>query len=115
MGSGKFHHSASSPSRGRLRRQVSYQVAGHDHSSGADSSGLIRFYFAAPAIYSSPDLMPVLELRTVIRTQGNNQALKDRAIAPSTCRLEFQDVPVLIDAFRRMVRGLEFDVCEMAL
>ncbi len=59
--------------------------------------------------------MSTLELKTVIRTQGNNRALKDRAIAPSTCRLEFQDVPVLTDAFRRMVRGLEFDVCEMAL
>ncbi len=28
---------------------------------------------------------------------------------------DFQDVPVLIDAFRRMVRGLEFDVSELAL
>ena len=29
--------------------------------------------------------------------------------------LEFEEVPVLVQAFRRMVRGLEFDVCEMAI
>jgi len=59
--------------------------------------------------------MPELKLRTVTRTQGNNKALKDGTVKPQTCEFEFVEVDPLIDAFRRMVRGLEFDVCEMAL
>ena len=58
--------------------------------------------------------MPLL-LKTVTRTQGNNRALKDGTVKPRTCELEFIEVDPLIDAFRRMVRGLEFDLCEMAL
>src|SRR3954469_16862856 len=54
-------------------------------------------------------------LKTVIRTQGNNAALKDGSVKPKTAKLEFVEVEPLIDAFRRMVRGLEFDVCEMAM
>lgn len=59
--------------------------------------------------------MPDTPLKTVFRPQGNNQALKDGTVRPNGYRLEFEEVPVLIQAFRRMVRGLEFDVCEMAL
>ena len=59
--------------------------------------------------------MSELTLRTVTRTQGNNQALKDGTVMPRGLRFEFEEVPVLIDAFRRMVRGMDFDVCEMAL
>ena len=55
------------------------------------------------------------KLKTVTRTQGNNQALKDGSVRPRTFDFDFVEVPVLIDAFRRMVRGLEFDICEMAL
>ena len=54
-------------------------------------------------------------LKTVTRTQGNNAALKDGSVQPAGFEFAFEDVPVLIDGFRRMVRGLEFDVCEMAL
>ena len=54
-------------------------------------------------------------LTTVTRTQGNNKALKDGTVTPKTFTFEFVDVPVLIDGFRRMVRGLEFDICEMAI
>jgi 4,5-dihydroxyphthalate decarboxylase len=54
-------------------------------------------------------------LKTVTRTQGNNAALKDGSVQAAGFELEFEDVPVLIDGFRRMVRGLEFDVSEMAL
>jgi 4,5-dihydroxyphthalate decarboxylase len=54
-------------------------------------------------------------LRTVSRTQGNNSALKQGIVAPEGFTLEFEEVPVLVHAFRRMVRDLEFDVCEMAL
>src|SRR5215472_17237366 len=59
--------------------------------------------------------MSVLKLKTVTRTQGNNKALKEGAIRPRRCELEFIEVDPLVSAFRRMVRGLEFDVCEMAL
>jgi 4,5-dihydroxyphthalate decarboxylase len=59
--------------------------------------------------------MDMPKLKTVTRTQGNNQALKDGSVRPVGFEFEFEEVPVLIDAFRRMVRGLEFDVCEMAL
>ena len=51
----------------------------------------------------------------VTRTQGNNKALKDGTVKPRTCEFEFVEVDPLIDAFRRMVRGLEFDVSELAL
>ena len=59
--------------------------------------------------------MADLKLKTVTRTQGNNQALKDGSVRARTFDFEFVEVDPLIDAFRRMVRGLEFDVCEMAL
>src|SRR5437868_3051401 len=55
------------------------------------------------------------KLTTVTRTQGNNQALKDGTVGPKNFELQFIEVNPLIDAFRRMVRGLEFDVCEMAI
>src|SRR6266496_2784759 len=59
--------------------------------------------------------MADLQLKTVTRTQGNNQALKDGTVAPSGVVFEFEEVPVLIHAFRRMVRELAYDVCEMAI
>lgn len=55
------------------------------------------------------------KLKTVTRTQGNNQALKDGTVRPKNFEFEFIEVNPLIDAFRRMVRGLEFDICEMAI
>jgi 4,5-dihydroxyphthalate decarboxylase len=54
-------------------------------------------------------------MKTVTRTQGNNQALKDGSVKPRTFAFEFVEVDPLIAAFRRMVRGLEFDICEMAI
>jgi len=59
--------------------------------------------------------MADLKLKTVTRTQGNNRALKDGSVKPAHFDLEFIEVDPLIDAFRRMVRGLEFDVSELAL
>ena len=57
----------------------------------------------------------MLTLKTVARTQGNNEALKDGSVKPGTFAFEFVEVEPLIAAFRRMVRGLEFDICEMAI
>lgn len=54
-------------------------------------------------------------LRTVTRTQGSNAALKSGQVVPRGFTFDFEEVPVLVQAFRRMVRGLEFDVSEMAL
>ena len=53
-------------------------------------------------------------LTAVSRTQGNNRAVKDGTVRPVGYRLDFAEVPVLVQAFRRMVRDDEFDVCEMA-
>lgn len=54
-------------------------------------------------------------LRAVSRTQGNNRALKDGRISLPDFDLDFEEVPVLVHGFRRMVRELAYDVCEMAL
>jgi hypothetical protein len=55
------------------------------------------------------------KLSTVTRTQGNNQDLKNGSVKPKTYEPEFIEVDPIIAAFRRMVRGNEFDVCEMAI
>jgi 4,5-dihydroxyphthalate decarboxylase len=59
--------------------------------------------------------MPGPKLKTVTRTQGNNQALKDGTVKPKTFEFDFVEVEPLIAAFRRQVRGSEFDICEMAI
>lgn len=59
--------------------------------------------------------MATPKLKTVTRTQGNNAAVKNGTVRPAGFEFEFEEVPVLVNAFRRMVRGLEFDVCEMAI
>lgn len=60
-------------------------------------------------------MAPSLKLKTVTRSQGNNLALKDGSVKPAGIELEIEEVPVLIDAFRRMVRENAYDVSEMAL
>ena len=37
------------------------------------------------------------KLKTVTRTQGNNQALKDGTVRPDSFTFAFEDVPVLVD------------------
>ncbi len=59
--------------------------------------------------------MSLPKFKTVTRLQGNNQALIEGSVTPKTFEFEFADVPVLVDGFRRMVRGLEFDISEMAI
>jgi len=54
-------------------------------------------------------------LKTALVKRGQTQPLIDGTVQPRTCELAFEDVPVIIKAFRRMVRGLEFDVSEMAM
>ena len=59
--------------------------------------------------------MALPKLTTVTRTQGNNKALKDGTVRPRTFEFDFVEVDPLIDAFRRMTRGLEFDISEMSM
>jgi 4,5-dihydroxyphthalate decarboxylase len=59
--------------------------------------------------------MSDLKLKTATRTQGNNKPLKDGAVKPQTFDFAFEEVDPIIAAFRRMVRGNEFDICEMAI
>ena len=58
--------------------------------------------------------MSGVKLRTVARTQGHTVAIKRGEVDARGVVFDFEEVPVLIDAFRRMVRSLDFDVCEMA-
>jgi 4,5-dihydroxyphthalate decarboxylase len=55
------------------------------------------------------------KLKTVFQTLGHTQALKDGSVKPQSFEFEFEEVPAIIQAFRRMVRGAEFDISEMAM
>ena len=56
-----------------------------------------------------------MNLKTALVTRGHTQALKDGTATPRTFAFDFEEVPAIIQAFRRMVRGLEFDISEMAI
>jgi 4,5-dihydroxyphthalate decarboxylase len=53
-------------------------------------------------------------LTIAIGRYGVTQALHDGSVRPDGFDLEFVQVEPITAAMRRMVRGLEFDVCEMA-
>ena len=55
------------------------------------------------------------EFKTVTRTQGNNRALKEGIVKPQGFEFDFEEIPILVQGFRRMVRNLDFDISEMAL
>ena len=59
--------------------------------------------------------MDRLRLKTALVTRGHTQALKDGTVKPRTFEFDFEEVPNIVQAFRRMVRGLEFDISEMAI
>jgi len=56
-----------------------------------------------------------LVLRTVVGKHAHVKPLWDGSVASDRVRLEFIEIDPLPKAFRRMVRELEFDLCEMAL
>ena len=56
-----------------------------------------------------------MKLKTALVTRGHTKALKDGTVRPRTFEFDFEEVPAIIQAFRRMVRGLEFDISEMAI
>jgi ABC-type nitrate/sulfonate/bicarbonate transport system substrate-binding protein len=54
-------------------------------------------------------------LKTALATRGHTEALKQGTVRPRTFAFDFEEVPVIIKAFRRMVRDLDFDICELAM
>jgi 4,5-dihydroxyphthalate decarboxylase len=54
-------------------------------------------------------------LKTAIGTYSHTKGLKDGSVAAPGIQFEHLDISPIIAAFRRMCRGLEFDVCEMAI
>jgi 4,5-dihydroxyphthalate decarboxylase len=55
------------------------------------------------------------KLKAAFQSLGHTSALKDGTVRLEGFAFEFEEVPAIIQVFRRMVRGLEFDVSEMAL
>lgn len=55
-----------------------------------------------------------LPLKMAIATYGHTAALKQGKVPIEGVQPEFVDIKPIIAAFRRMVRDVEFDVCEMA-
>jgi 4,5-dihydroxyphthalate decarboxylase len=55
------------------------------------------------------------ELITLTRAQGATRPLIAHDVQPAGWSLRFADEPVLVKGFRKMVRGLEYDVAELAL
>src|SRR2546429_8464292 len=53
-------------------------------------------------------------LKIAIATYGHTKAIKSGAVAIAGVEPELVEVAPIIGAFRRMVRDLEFDICEMA-
>ena len=54
-------------------------------------------------------------LRSAFASYPHAVALKDGTVASDRVAFDFEDVPNITRAFRRMVRGLDFDLCEIAL
>jgi len=54
-------------------------------------------------------------LRTAIASYPHAVALKDGGVASDRVRFDFEEMPQITRAFRRMVRTLDFDLCEIAL
>ena len=54
------------------------------------------------------------KLDIAIATYGHTAALKEGTVPIRSVNANFIEVVPIIGAFRRMVRDLEFDVCEMA-
>lgn len=55
-----------------------------------------------------------LHLTIAVRTHGHTEALKDGRVTMDGIVFDFIEVEPQIAAFRRMVRDVEFDVCELA-
>jgi 4,5-dihydroxyphthalate decarboxylase len=58
--------------------------------------------------------MPDIRLKIAIATYGHTDALKDGSVRIEGVEADFVEVVPIVAAYRRMVRDLDFDVCEMA-
>jgi 4,5-dihydroxyphthalate decarboxylase len=56
-----------------------------------------------------------ITLRSAFANYPHVRAIKDGSVASPRIRFDFEEVPVITRAFRRMVRTLDFDLCEIAL
>ena len=56
-----------------------------------------------------------LTLRAAIASYPHAVALKDGTVTSDRVRFDFEEMPQITRAFRRMVRTLDFDLCEIAL
>src|SRR5262249_35925893 len=54
-------------------------------------------------------------LKTALVERPHTRALLNKTVVPRAAALAFEEVPVIVKAFRRMVRDLAFDVSEMAM
>ena len=59
--------------------------------------------------------MTPLPLKMATGDYGHTRPLKDGTVTSERVAFEHVPTPTIINAFRRMIRDLEFDVCEMAL
>ena len=59
--------------------------------------------------------MSNLLMRTAIGSYGHTKGLKDGTVTSEKFEFEHIEVSPVVSIFRRMVRGMEFDVSEMAL
>jgi len=59
--------------------------------------------------------MPALPLTMAIATYGHTRALKDGTLQSERVVFKHAEVSPITTAFRRMVRGLDYDIAEMAL
>ena len=57
----------------------------------------------------------IVTLHAAIADYPHVRAIKDGTVASPVVRFDFEDVAVITRAFRRMVRTLDFDLCEIAL
>ena len=58
--------------------------------------------------------MPDINLRIAVASYGHTDALKDGSVRIEGVAPDFVEVAPIVAAYRRMVRDLAFDVCEMA-
>jgi 4,5-dihydroxyphthalate decarboxylase len=59
--------------------------------------------------------MSALSLTAAVATYGHTRPLWDGTISSERVALEHIELSPITRAFRRMVRGLDFDISEMAL
>ena len=59
--------------------------------------------------------MTPLSLKMATGDYGHTRPLKDGTVVSERVAFEHIQTPNIINAFRRMIRDMEFDVCEMAL